>query len=178
MAVRDFAIQFSGLAEGEHHFSYQLDKAFFALFDEEQIHDGQVEVEVTMNRQSRMLQFYFGLKGVVEVTCDRCADPLNIAVEGREDLIVRIGESGESDDDDIVFISEDEFEFDLSQHLFDYVHMLLPMRLTHEESADGRSCDPEMLKLLERYSTDKPAGNTWRGLEKLLEDHPEDQTNN
>ncbi len=172
MVVRDFTIQFSGLAEGEHRFDFVLDKAFFALFGEEQIRDGRVEVAITLDRQSRMLVFHFDLKGVVEVVCDRCADPLMIAVEGSEDLIVQFGESEESPDDDIVFISEEEFEFDLSQHLFDYVHMLLPMRLTHDDSADGRTCDPEMIKLLERYSADKPADTQWKGLEKLLGDAP------
>lgn len=172
MAVRDYTIQFSGLAEGEHQFDFVLDKAFFALFEEEQILGGKVDVAVTLDRQSRMLVFFFDLKGAVEVVCDRCADPLLVAVEGKEELIVRIGETGESTDDDIVFISEEAYEFDLSQHLFDYVHILLPMRLTHDDSADGRECDPEMLKLLERYNAEKPVDNPWQGLEKLLGDTP------
>lgn len=116
----------------------------------------------------------FDIQGIVEVICDRCADPLKIAVKGNEQLIFRIGESGESPDDDIIFLSDEDFEIDLSQHLFDYVHLLLPMRLTHDDSADGQACDPEMIRLLEKYSADKHLKSPWKGLEQLR--NPEEET--
>jgi len=166
--VKEYRIQFSGLAEGVHTFRYVLGKPFFEHFEDEQMADGIVEVEVTMDRQQRMLVFGFGIRGEVEVLCDLCTDPLRVGISGDEKLIARISNSGGDDNADIVFITEEAYEFDLTQHLYDYVRLLLPMRLTHESSADGRECDPEMLELLERYRTEKSITPGMEGLAGLI----------
>jgi uncharacterized protein len=173
---RDYKIQFSGLAEGQHEFAFMLEKPFFDQFEDEVIRDGRIDVALVMEKQTRMLIFNFDIKGTIEVLCDRCADPLLLNIEGAEQLIARISESDESDDDDIVFIHEEDFEFDLTQHLFDYVHLLLPMRLIHDDSADGRSCDPEMLKLIRQYSSHGTNEPRWSGLAGLKGDE-EDSSN-
>jgi len=163
--VKEYRIQFSGLAEGIHSFRYVLERSFFAHFEDERIEDGRVVVDVTMDRQQRMLVFSFDISGEVLTVCDVCTDPLRVKVAGDEQLIARISNSGEEDDTaDIVFIAEEAFEFDLTQHMYDYVRLLLPLRLTHEESVDGTTCDPEMLKLLEQYRASQVSG---AGMEAL-----------
>lgn len=171
--MKDYTIQFSGLAEGLHEFSFVLEKPFFDIFETEAIRDGRVNVAVTLDKQTRMMLFTFDISGEVEVICDRCADPLKIRVEGTDDLIVRVCNSEETDTDEIVFISEEAFEIDLTQHLYDYVNLLLPMRLTHAESSDGTSCDPEMIRLLEQYSKEKQTDNRWEGLSGLRNEDEE-----
>ncbi len=151
VVLKDYTVQFSGLAEGMHTFGFVLERPFFALFEDEVILDGRVEVALEMEKQTRMLILRFGIEGVVEVLCDRCTDPLLIAVGGSRQLIARIGDGGVSTDDDLIYLHEDAFELDLAQHLFDYVHLMLPMRMTHDISADGRACDPGMIRLLEQY---------------------------
>jgi uncharacterized metal-binding protein YceD (DUF177 family) len=165
--TNDYKIQFSGLAEGEHLFGYVLGHPFFALFNDEVILGGEVKVEVTMDKQPRMLLFTFDLSGVVEVLCDRCADPVKLEVEGEEKLIAQISSHETSEDDDIVFITEEAFEFDLTQHLYDYIRLALPMRITHDQSVDGQECDPEMIRLLEQYSAGVLKDHRWKGLEGL-----------
>lgn len=165
--MKEYTIQFSGLAEGNHQFSYVLEKSFFDHFEGDVIQHGRIEVEVDMEKQTRMLIFNMEIHGIAGVTCDRCADPLNIGIKDTQRLIVRIGDTGESTDDDLVFISEEDFEFDLSQHLFDYVNLMLPMRFTHDQSIDGSKCDPEMIKLLEKYSIENQHDKRWSGLEGL-----------
>jgi uncharacterized metal-binding protein YceD (DUF177 family) len=172
--VKEYRIQFSGLAEGEHAFRFVLEKPFFEHFEDEAIGDGRVEVEVLMDRQQRMLVFSFLIKGEVEVVCDLCTDPLRVNIAGDERLIARISSSGGEDTADIVFIPEEAFEFDLTPHLYDYARLLLPMRLTHEGSADGRECDPEMLKLLERYRKEKSVTPGMEGLAGLIRDDEEE----
>ncbi len=140
------------------------------MFETEVIRDGRVEVSVTLDKQTRMMVFTFAISGEVEVICDRCADPFMLRVEGNEEFIVQITGSPDSeatDDDDIVFIPEEDFEIDLTQHLYDYVNLLLPMRLTHDKSSDGSTCDPEMIRLLERYSRERQTGSNWEGLSGL-----------
>ena len=165
--MKDYSIQFSGLAEGLHEFSFVLEKPFFEMFETEVIGDGRVDISVTLDKQTRMMLFNFVIAGEVEVICDRCADPLKVRVKGTEDLIVRVSNSEEEDDDKIVFISEEEFEIDLTQHLYDYINLLLPIRHTHDESADGSSCDPEMIRLLEKYSGERHKEKIWERLSGL-----------
>lgn len=151
--VKDYTIQFSGLADEVHRFDFVLEKSFFDHFIEDDvIKNGRVDVKLLFDKQPNMFVLQFAINGVVDVMCDRCTDPLTLQLRGDERLIVRIGREEESTDDDIVFIGEDDFEIDLTQHIYDYVSLLLPIRMLHDNSYDKKECNPEMIKLLKKYS--------------------------
>lgn len=150
--MKDYTIQFSGLTEDMHEYRFVLGAPFFRLWETEIIRGGNVEVKVIMEKQTRMLIFHFDIDGVVEVLCDRCADPLLFPVKGVQRLIAKMSNEETSTNDDIVFISDEDFEIDLSAHLFDYLHLMLPMKMTHDDSTDGKKCDPAMIRLLQQYN--------------------------
>ncbi len=62
-----YAIRISGLGEGDHDFSFELDQQFFASFEHSEIKNGNVLAMVILEKKSGFLALHFSLDGEVEV---------------------------------------------------------------------------------------------------------------
>ena len=153
----DTVIQFSGLKSGLYDFDFTLGKEFFEGFENEDLSDGDVRFHVNLERKERLMLFHISFDGIVRTQCDRCLGLMEIPVEGNHLLTVRISDKEqESDDEDVVILPENENSIDLSQWLYEYVVIALPLQHVHPDDAEGNStCDPEMLK----YITTEDAEN-------------------
>ena len=144
-------IQFSGLKSGSYTYSYTLNKEFFAAFDNEILSDGEVDFEVKMEKQERLLIFNFTFSGNIKTNCDRCLGELEVPVKGNETLCVKFSDSEESESEDIVILPESAYKIDLAPWMYEYVAIAKPMQCIHPDDENGDStCDPEMLKYLEQ----------------------------
>lgn len=141
-------IVFSSLKEGVHHFEFEITPEFFAHFEYSFIQEAYINVKIEMEKKTNMLLFDFDLKGEIVTPCDRCTEDLRIPVEGEENLIIKFGEEKLNDTDDILVIDENAFEIDLSQQIYEYVHLLLPERNVHKE----KDCNPEVIEKLNKLS--------------------------
>ena len=66
----DTVIQFSGLKPGVYTYSYTLDGSFFERFENEELREGKVVFEVSMERGERMLLFHFAYQGTIKTNCE------------------------------------------------------------------------------------------------------------
>ena len=69
-----YAVRISGLGEGDHNFSFELDRQFFVLFEHSEISKGKVQAEVILEKKAGVYTLHFALDGQVEVVCDRCLE--------------------------------------------------------------------------------------------------------
>lgn len=137
----DMTIRFSGLKPGRYNYHFKLDDAFFEKYENDELCGGNVEIAAVMERLEHMLMFSFELKGELTTWCDRCLGELRLPVEGEEKLCVRFSDSEVCEDEDVVVLPEKAFEKDLSQWLYEYTAVRLPMQHIHPEGG----CDPDML---------------------------------
>ncbi len=144
-----FIIPLNGLAAGKNEFSWQAGKEFFEAFENTEILDAELDVTATVEKSGR----YFGvdctIDGSVTVTCDRCLEDLEMPVGADVMLSVKFGDEETSEDHqegerEIIFVPEGDAEFDMSQIVYDYVCLALPMQRHHEEG----ECNPEAMKFL------------------------------
>ncbi len=144
-----FIIPLNGLAAGKSEFSWQAGKEFFEAFENTEILDAELDVNVTVEKLGR----YFGvdceIDGSVTVACDRCLEDLEMPVGTDIMLSVKFGSEEDSDEHqegerEIVFVPEGDAEYDLSQIIYDYVCLALPMQRHHAEG----QCNPETAKYL------------------------------
>jgi uncharacterized metal-binding protein YceD (DUF177 family) len=165
-----YIIPFRGLKPGVHPFEFEVGDTFFDLFPESQIRKGAVSIHVNLEKEERMLIFDLTLDGSAEVPCDRCDAPLNIRIAGTERLIVKFGETWQEQSDEVLIIPEMSHQFDLAPFIYEYVHLLLPMRKVHgEEGTDGSQCDPEVIRKLEELNSKTETDPRWEALSKLKE---------
>jgi uncharacterized metal-binding protein YceD (DUF177 family) len=164
----DFIIPFKGLAIGEHSFHYEIDAAFFAELEYAELQNAEVSVDLQLERQERMLILDFDIRGSIEVECDRCLEPFPYAVEGQRQLIIQFGDHYEEEDDDIIVIPFDDHQIDITHHLYDYLLLMLPIKRVHPEGVQGKSsCNPDMLRKLERLSGQTGNDPRWDALNDL-----------
>ncbi|MEI7661443.1 MAG: DUF177 domain-containing protein [Bacteroidota bacterium] len=163
-----YKIAFSGLKPGTHEFGFKIGKSFFDRVDDTEIGDGDVSVTVTMAKEERMMDLHFTIAGTVMVTCDRCNEMMNIAIAGNERLIVKYGDHYFEESEDVQVIPETAHEFDLSPFLYEYIHLMVPIRRVHPEDSEGNSqCDPGMLQKLNELNHHHEKDPRWDALNQL-----------
>ena len=150
-----YAISFKGLSLGCHLFDWTIDGRFFALYEMSEISDASIDVQLTLVKHTRFFELRFVFNGWAKVFCDRCLDPLRLDVEADAQMFVKFGDhAGEddSDDNDVIILPHEEDQLDVSQYLYEYVHLGLPLRRVHPDDANGNStCNAEMLGRLNEF---------------------------
>ncbi len=172
--LEPYRIPFRGMKTGVHRIDLEAGPEFFETVTDSLIHDGLVKVSLDLEKQERMLVLKFRLSGWVETLCDRCNEPLQCPVEGEERLIVKFGEAYEEQSDEVQVIPEFASRLDVSPFVYEYIHLLLPVRRVHPDTEQGEStCNPAVLKKLEELSGSETEDPRWEALRKLKEDQPD-----
>lgn len=167
-------IQFAGLKDGLHSFSYEVGDLFFDSFEQNLVLGGKVLVNLDLDKQSDHLVLNFNFEGSLNVDCDRCAVSAPFPIKGSSRLILQL-ESGESDDDDIEYLSSDAYEYNIAHYLYETLALSLPLRLVPcEASGDKSICDQAVIDKLEAMSVaepeveeEVPTDPRWDALKKL-----------
>jgi uncharacterized protein len=153
--LNQYYIYFSGLKDGKHNFEFKVDQSLFSLYGDQDIIDAKVSIDVELEKKTNHLSFGFNIVGNVIVACDRCLGEMEIEINYSPVLYVNFGETGSdiTDIDDTMVLSRAEGKIDLSKHFYDYIILNIPIQKTHPDDENGNStCNPEMLKNLEKYS--------------------------
>ena len=142
-----FIIPLNGLASGESRFFWHAGKEFFDSYDNSEILAADIDIEVVVEKSGRYLGIDCDIEGSVSVECDRCLEDLDIPVGTQVKLSVKYGseensENHQEGEREIIFIPADDAELDLSQIIYDYVCVSLPMQRMHEPG----ECNPEAMK--------------------------------
>jgi uncharacterized protein len=171
-----YEIAFKGLKEGIHQFEYELDDKFFDKFENSEVKKGSLKAEVILTKQSTLMIFEFSAKGTVELLCDRCLDIYNQKVSNKSKLYIKFGSEDEELSEDVIMISQDDFQINVAQYLYELVILGLPIKHIHPVNKNGQSdCDPEMIKKLNEYlviekdnEDQEPVDERWNELKKLI----------
>lgn len=149
--LREYQIPFVGLKLGVHHFNFVLEEDFFRHFENSLVKQGQVFVDLEFDKKDRLIVLNFDVSGSIVTECDRCGQQFNLPIHGNHTMYVKIGDRREEDVDneEVVWIGEGESVLDLSEMIYEFVHLSLPIRKTHPDTKEGLpGCDPEILKFL------------------------------
>jgi uncharacterized metal-binding protein YceD (DUF177 family) len=151
-----YLISFAGLKNAEHAYRYVIDDTFFKDREYSEIQKARIDTQVVLKKETNLLVFEIKMEGTINVLCDRCGDYFDMPVWGENKLIVSLTHNRFEEESDIIALSMESSEIDISQYLYEYVAMLLPQRRIHPDKGDGSSaCNPEALKLLQQLETQK-----------------------
>ena len=152
-------IPLSGWAAGERQFRFQADTEFFQRFDNSEILDARVGVEVTVTKTGmHKVEADLSLSGTLTVACDRCLEPLPLPVN----------EAYHLDAEEEEMISEDG-DLDLRQAVYDFACLSLPLQRVHPEGA----CNPDTVRFLsqeERKDEEAAQSSPFAALKGLFEE--------
>jgi len=172
--LKQFNIGFVGLSLGKHNFSFEIDEAFFSCFDNSEVTKGNLQLELLLEKQSSMLVLDFAIKGYVELVCDHCLETYHQSLELQRRLYVKFGDTYSEQTDEIIVIPAGESHLDVSQYVYEYIHLGLPMQHIHmDDEVPGKGCDPALVEKLNQYLLKKGPGLTggdnsaWEALKGL-----------
>lgn len=174
----EYRIPFVGLAWGLHYFNYEVDDHFFQAFEGGLVSKGRVFVDLALEKRERVMTLTFDIGGQVHTDCDRCLAPLNLPIHGHFKVYVKTGRETQSEDEDVIIISPEATHLELSQHIYEFIQLSLPMLRGCEEVAlPNRPCNWEVLRRLENNSSedsepiqkqpDQPVDPRWEKLRSL-----------
>jgi uncharacterized protein len=164
-----FSIPVQGLRDGTHQFDFQLDRSFFAHFEDSPVADGSIRLQLIFDNRPDMKVLLFDFEGTVRSNCDRCLAPIDLPVEGKAQLILKMKQEGEDelDDPDVVYISADDQKIDIAPHVYEFVCLALPMIKVYDcEEDDPVPCDEQMLDYLEQSEETEQSNPIWEDLKK------------
>ena len=163
-----YSIPIQGLKTGEHRFEFNLDDAFFALFEGSPVQSGSIDVEVELEKRSDMLLFDFVFSGTVKAECDRCTAQIDLPVEDNRQLIAKYGSEEIEEEDEVVFIDREASEFNLAKYLYEFVVLALPITNVYDcQDEVNPPCNFEVLKHLSSDEPGEKRSSVWDELKNL-----------
>lgn len=169
--MREYQIPFAGLKPGLHHFNFELDETFFEHFAESQIHTSRIFADLALDKKERLLVLNFDISGSFETECDRCGQLFNLPIHGNYSMYVKIGDAREEDRDneEVIWLGEHASMVDITEMLYEFVHLSIPMHRVHPDRPDGTpGCDPAILERLSKKEDNKnDTDPRWNILSKL-----------
>ncbi|MDR1792367.1 MAG: DUF177 domain-containing protein [Bacteroidales bacterium] len=168
-----FEICFGSMAQGVHHWQIKIDNTFFENNVNEDITGADIDVQVSITKEETMIVLVFDFEGELFCDCDRCLEKMSLKVSKSEKLILKLVAIPEnsvldSDDDDIIFLSDKVTSYNVEQVIFEYLCLDIPMRKVHE---DETLCNAQTLEILKKYSSQQPhtevVDERWEGLKNI-----------
>lgn len=142
-ASEENRINLSRLGLGQHVYDLVLNDDFFHALESTEVLGGEVHVQATLNLRATDYDLLLMMKGEVEVTCDRCLEPMTIVVEDEQTFY--------SPDEDHESLDEDGI-LDIQWLAYETIIVNLP--LVHSHQPGG--CSPEMDALLQSHLCAEP----------------------
>ena len=158
----DYIIPLNGWAAGEREYRWLAGIKFFQKFDNSEILDAAVEVKAKAVKSGHYIGVDLDVQGSVTVPCDRCLEDLTLPVEAHPSFSVKFGEEASSEEEmqegsrEILFLDASNADLDLSQVIYDYVCLSLPLQRVHAEG----ECNPDTVRFLGQEPENEEAGET------------------
>jgi uncharacterized metal-binding protein YceD (DUF177 family) len=171
-----YRVDLKSLSPGIHEFEYLLENKFFIDIDGAEVQKGKVKVFLTVKRSSVMFEMDFRIEGIVFVSCDRCLDDLELPIESKNRLVVKLGKEYAEESHEIVVIPEEEGAINLAWFLYEFVALTVPMKHIHPPGKCNKMMSSKLKKHTSRSSDDDEAYEDDAGEtdESVVNDEPAD----
>ncbi len=139
-----FSIPYQGLKNGMHRLHFNVEEGFFEAFECKIVKTGHLSVEMDLDKRPDMAIASFHCIGKITLPCDRCLLDFDMPIEVSFKLHIKYGQAS-NEDDEVMFIDIETSHINVSQHIYEWVCISLPMVRTHDKI---EQCDPEIIKKL------------------------------
>lgn len=142
---KDFIIQIKGLKIGKYEYDFPIGGSFFKSFGNTQILDASVDVKIVIEKGGGWMNVVCDADGYLVVECDRCLDELELPVDFTASMAVKFAKTDDDpQSDEFLVVDPTDGELDLSQFIYDYICVNMPLQRVH---AEGK-CNPQMMERL------------------------------
>ncbi|MEJ6980656.1 DUF177 domain-containing protein [Pedobacter sp. P351] len=178
-SLQEYRIPFTGLKIGKHQFDFDIDDLFFNEFEYSLVKNGKLKVDMELDKQETMLILQFKIKGEIFSNCDFCLSDFPTVVNVDERQIVKFSddENLEDNTDEIIVLGKNEHEINVSQLIYEYINLAVPLFNRCEDVGNTEFCDKEVIEKLKALSAGKEekentdADPRWEALKNIKNDN-------
>lgn len=166
---RNYDVAFSGLKTGKHEFKFEVEQAFFDLFETEQEFSGaKIDVDVLLEKHSTFLDFLIKIHGTVNLVCDITSETFTHPIENEIKFLVKFGEEYDDSNEEVITIPQGDSAFNISQASYEAVILSIPMKkispnVKEEDFELIEKFSPKEIEEEENHEIDP----RWEALKKL-----------
>lgn len=143
----EYKLPLKSMAPGTHTYEYHLGKVFFTNMESEDVHDADLNVNLTVEYKSDVYSLDFAIEGVVTLICDRCLDDLEFPIDTTYHINVKYGEDYNDDSDDLLVIPESDNYLNVAYMIYDTVVLAIPIKHVHPLG----KCNRQMSAMLKKH---------------------------
>jgi uncharacterized metal-binding protein YceD (DUF177 family) len=168
-ALKQYLIPFVGLKLGKHSFEYEVDKAFFELFDYHEFEHSNIQASLVLEKKNTFLELNFEHSGTINVPCDLTNEDFDMPIQGNLKSIVRFGDVYNDDNEELLILPFGEFQINVAQYIYEMIVLSIPLKRINEANKI------EQTVLKKAATVDLKIDNTitdprWDQLKKLITD--------
>ena len=152
-SLKEFSIPFTGLKLGKHQFEFLITDAFFDEFEYSLVKKADLKCQVELEKQETMLILNFQINGTINANCDRCLAQYPQPVDIQEQQIAKFSDEQGDEDDEIIILTKNDHEIDISGLVYEYINVALPLITVCSDEGETPYCDKEMLESLNKLTT-------------------------
>ncbi len=166
-----FTIPLASLPFGHTDYQYVIDDNFFDYRDYSEVKKGVVNLHLGIEKMETMFILTINLEGKVVLQCDKCGDDYEQTIADSAEIYLKYDaeKDDEDGDEDVIIITKNDSEFDLSDLIYEYIILSLPIHRTH---TDESLCNREAIERLYDFSKSEAAvedeENPWKQMMKDL----------
>lgn len=154
--LESFKIDLKALSDGQSSFDLVLSNDYFEAIDAQEVSGGDVRASLEIRRSGDIFTLKAHIEGIVIIPCDLCLDDMEQPVATDCKFTITFGEE-ESDNDELLIVSEDDGILDLSWLLYEQIALAIPVKHIH---APGK-CNVVMTQKLSELSAAR--SSDWEG---------------
>jgi len=167
-----YCIDIVSLKDQEYQYNYSIGPSFFQHFKESEIENCSLECFIVLRKTEGFIEAKFRIEGMVELECDRSLEKFEYPIDLERKMIFKYGEEDMEIDDEIEMISYGRQSIDMSQFIFEFISIEIPMKKLHPKYANEEQMDDEQLffssdKASEKETDSKEIDPRWEALKKL-----------
>ena len=146
-SLESLKIDLKALKEGQNALEFSLSDDYFEAIAAPEVTRGNIHVALEIQRSVGIFTVDMHVEGSVVVLCDLCLDDMEQPILLDSRFTVRFGDE-ESEDDDVLIVSEDDGVLDTSWLIYEQTVLAIPIKHVH---APGK-CNDVMTRKLEELS--------------------------
>ncbi len=165
---RNYDVAFSGLKNGKHHFQFEIDQSFFALFDVElEFSNPKIQAKVLLEKHTTFLELWLEIEGRVDLVCDISNENFSYPIDNEIKVLVKFGEEYDDSDVEVITIPTSDHAFNIAQLVYEAVQLSIPMKKLSPNLSEK---DREILERFQPHEEEEEEVKIdprWEALQKL-----------
>ena len=126
-----YKVQLASLADGHHEQDFDITTEFFKNMENTDVISSDVKVHLDLVKKNDTYDCTFRCKGMLQIPCDRCLDPLEQEVDTEYHVVVKYGEDYDDGADNLLVIPYSNSYLNVAYILYDTILLTIPLRHVH-----------------------------------------------